>query len=254
MFYNIKIVFYIFIIIILIIIICNINNKKEYFTNINDLYESNISEQKSLNKNINDYTDVFNENPFVFFLLNNKDIQINKTTPYIIYNNTNIRARRNDSIHYSINNKKLNKFYEIWRYPDFINEKKRHSKNYMNKYINFFYENYVNKNKNNIFEFTSFHGILDNKVRLWTQLIKNYGRKISSTIMPITYLIPDDEKIFYKDYYYKNNGNKFILKNSYMGGKSGIKISNSYQEIIGIFNKNKNNSIYFVRRYFMSWK
>ena len=244
MFYNIKNVIYIFIIIVLIIITCSIINKKEYFTNINDLYESNISEKKNLNKYINDYTDVFNENPFVFFILNNKDIKINKITPYIIYNNNNVRARRNDSIHYSIYSKKLNKKYEIWRYPDFLNEEKRHSKKYMNNYINFLYEKYINKNKNNIFEFTSFHGILDNKVRLWAQLIKKYGRKISSTVMPITYLIPDDEKIFYNDYYYKNNGNKFILKNSYLGGKSGIKISNSYQEIIGIFNENKNNSIY----------
>ena len=49
MFYNIKNVIYIFIIIVLIIITCSIINKKEYFTNINDLYESNISE-KNLNK------------------------------------------------------------------------------------------------------------------------------------------------------------------------------------------------------------
>ena len=74
--------------------------------------------------------------------------------------------------------------------------KKKDIVKYMNNYINFLYEKYINKNKNNIFEFTSFHGILDNKVRLWAQLIKKYGRKISSTVMPITYQYQMMKKYF----------------------------------------------------------
>lgn len=247
---NKNIYIYIFLFILLIIFYnyyLSNKKKKELFTNINELYQVNFDNKKNksnLSSNINDYTNIFTANPFVYFLSNNNDIQINKVHQYIQYNDLNISARRNDPIHYSIYNKKLNKLYEIWRYPDFINEKKRHSKFYMDQYINFFYKKYIDNNKNNIFEFTSYHGILDNKVRLWIQLVNKYGRNIASNVMPNTYLIPDDKKIFYQDYLHKKKNSKFVLKNSFMGGKSGIKITNSYQEIIDIFNKYENSSIY----------
>ena len=240
---NNKIIIYIIILCIIIFIFNIINNYSNNYSN-NNLYNySNISDWYiKNNKKINDYTDVLDNNPFVFFLLNNNDIKINKITNYINYNGINISARRKDPIHYSIYVKRLNQNYEIWRYPDFRDEYKRHSYNYMNNYINFLYKN-INYNKKNIFEFTCYHGILDNKVRLWQQLVKKYGVQESSIVMPRTYLIPDDKNIFYQDYNNKIENNKFILKNAFLGGKTGIKITNSYEYIISLFDKYKNQSI-----------
>jgi hypothetical protein len=94
----------------------------------------------------------------------------------------------------------------------------------------------TNKDVNYIFDYTGFHGILDNKVRLWISIKNKYGRDIANDIMGKTYLIPNDNELFINEY---TSNKKYILKNSFGGARSGLKITTDQVEILYHFNSNK---------------
>ena len=97
------------------------------------------------------------------------------------------------------------------------------------------------KTKNNIISCIPELIIFDNKLTLWKNILKYYNLNIAKSIMPNTYLIPDDKQRFKDDY--KNN-NKYILKKLYRGGKSGVTVINNYNQIIKEFDKGHNINKY----------
>jgi hypothetical protein len=168
----------------------------------------------------------------------NKDIEIVDIIKYINYDNTKVAGHIGQNILYKIYSKLKNKKYNILRYPDFRNEIKRHSLSYFKDYFDYLRNTIIIKNENYIFDFTGFHGIIDNKVRIWIKLMNKYGRKTANNIMGITYLIPNDKHLFINNYV---NGNKYILKNSYGGGRGSLKITNNKEEILHYFNSIHND-------------
>ena len=98
-----------------------------------------------------------------------------------------------------------------------------------------FLKNKLNNKNYYVLDFTGFHGILDNKVRLWISIYKKYGRKTANKIMGVTYLCPNDFLLFLKNY--KKN-KKYILKNSFGGARKSLKITKDKNEIIYQFEKN----------------
>ena len=170
---------------------------------------------------------------------NNSELKIINTQPSILYNKKNIKAFLDSVIIFEIYNKIDNNTYKIIRYPDFRNEIERHSYNHINKYLDFFKKNIIKENEKYILDFIGFHGIIDNKVNLWISLYKKYSRNIADEIMGETYLIPNDKKLFEKEY---NKNNKYILKNSFGGARSGLSVSNDLKEILKYFDENKLNN------------
>ena len=174
---------------------------------------------------------------FHYVLYNNHNNKIIDIKNSILYNNVNLTGQIGQKIKFDIYNKIDKKNYTIMRYPDFRNEIKRHCSinfaeyfSYVNTMIN------TNKDVNYIFDYTGFHGILDNKVRLWISIKNKYGRDIANDIMGKTYLIPNDNELFINEYI---NNKKYILKNSFGGARSGLKITTDQAEILYHFNSNK---------------
>ena len=219
------ILLFIILILLLIIIIT------WYFStqNVSKIYDNKFNQLKINNKNL--YTKVLDRNPFEFCIFNTPNLLVLNQQPYIIYDNQKIYARRKGDIYYQLQIDQIQ--YHLWRYPDFVNETKRHSLKYIDTYIKFLTQHHIKDKPNQIMEFTSYHGVLDNKVRLWNQLVKRYGTKKASRVMPFTYIIPNDKQSFITNCQGKLG--KYILKNSHLGGKTGIKITKSYDEILKYF-------------------
>lgn len=173
---------------------------------------------------------------FYELIQNIRTLRIFYTDPHILYNNKPIKAFLGSTILYEVYSELDNETYKIIRYPDFRNEIKRHSYDYINKYLNFFKKNILKNNEQYILDFIGFHGILDNKVNLWISLYQKYNRDIANQIMGETYLIPNDKKLFEKKY---NKNNKYILKNSFGGARSALLITNDLKEIFGYFDNEK---------------
>ncbi len=271
---QLKIFFSIMIVFILLILTIVITKKKllnnylygngvninESFTsnqyhNISSFYDNIQLKTKNPIRPNNNYTNYLDLLPLDWVIKNNPQLHVMKVENSLTYQGNQIFARRKSPIYYEIYSSFSRKAYQFYRYPDFMNEEKRHQLHYMNSYIQFLYRKLKLNSKNNqnnyIFEFTCFHGVLDNKIRLWRQLVKTYGRKVASQVMPESYLIPDDYELF-KNKYGNGNGNgnsnsnsnsihkkkiKFILKNAHKGGKSGLKVTNSTQYILDCFQK-----------------
>jgi len=185
------------------------------------------------NKN-NEFFDNNNTINEIFYnsILSNFDI--NNTKNSIEYNNQKITSLRGQYIYYEITDMNNNK-YIFMRYPDFRDEKLRHSKKNFMQYFNFLTNNFIQNNNNYIFDFVGYHGIIDNKVRLWIKLKEYYGRTTANSIMPKTYLIPTDYNIFIDEY---DENKKYILKNSFGGARSALLITSSKNEILDHFNNN----------------
>lgn len=146
-----------------------------------------------------------------------------------------VAGHSNSNIYYNININNIN--YNLYRYPDFRKRSrpywyKSHSKDYFFKYLSYFKQHYLNHTDNFILDFNGWHGVFDNKVRLWINLKNTYSRDIANKIMCKTYLFPGDKQEFIKDY---KKGNKFIMKNSFGGARTALKITNSYDEIMEHF-------------------
>ena len=110
------------------------------------------------------------------------------------------------------------------------------------QYFEFLKNNFIKPDKNYIFDFTGYHGIIDDKVRMWIKLKEEYGRELANYVMPKTYLIPNDYQIFLNDYDNNKLNKKYMLKNSFGGGRGSIKITKSKEEIISIFENNQANN------------
>lgn len=192
------------------------------------------NKENFVNKNL-----LENNDTFYNFLKNNKNIEIIDTKEYIEYKNNKLTGHIGTNIYYEIYSKEQNKKYIILRYADFRNEIKRHSISNINNYLQYLKNNFFNTNNNYILDFTGFHGYIDNKVNLWISIKNKYGRKKANEIMCTTYLIPNDETLFEKEY---NPNQKYILKNSFGGARSAIQITNSLKKINYYFNENKNNN------------
>jgi len=215
--------------IILCIILCII-----LFYIINSFILKGIKRSKL--KNIENFISFYSNETFEHSLKESFKI-INKNK-VITYNGNTNSAINGQIILFNTINKLDNKEYIILRWIDFRNEKLRHSKKYCIDYFEYLKKNFIKQNNNYIFDFVGYHGILDDKVRLWIKLKEVYGRDLANTITPKTYLIPTDYEIFMKEY---QEDKKYILKNSFGGARSSIKITRSKKEILDIFNKNKLN-------------
>ena len=68
------------------------------------------------------------------------------------------------------------------------------------------------------------------KTKLWNHLVDKYGRELSKTIIPETYVLDSkkDREIFLKNYVI---GDTYILKNK-LQQQMGVKISNNYKELV----------------------
>jgi len=166
-------------------------------------------------------------------LATNRNIKILDINRTIKYNKKDVVGFVNSSISYNILSN--GKEYTILRYPDFRDENLRHSKSHITKFLTHLNNNYFKPNKNYILDFTGFHGYIDNKVNLWVAIKNKFGRATADEVMCKTYLCPNDYDMFIKDYKpYK----KFILKNSFGGARSALKITDSIDEILGHFKSN----------------
>ena len=151
---NKSVVTFVFISVILslsLIIIKNIYNKI-YKTKLNEHFNNDIKDT------------------FKYSLNNIGNSKIIDNSPSIKYFDGEVKGFIGSPIKYilKINNKR----HYLYRYPDFRNEIKRHSKDYFNKYLSYFKQNHLNKTDNFILDFNGWHGVFDNKVRLWINLKK----------------------------------------------------------------------------------
>jgi len=160
-----------------------------------------------------------------------------KTINYNDSNNQKILGGHiGQNILFNVKNKFNNKNYIILRYPDFRDEILRHSKENLLNYFNYLKKTFIKNNENYIFDFAGYHGIIDDKVRLWIKLKETYNRELANTVMPTTYLMPNDYDIFMNEY---DENKKYILKNSFGGARSALKITISKDEILSYFEENK---------------
>ena len=195
-------------------------------------------------KTIEHFNSITNQT-FYYTLIKNKNIKILSISHSIQYNNINITGLIGQNILYKIYSKLENKEYILLRYPDFRNEVKRHSASYINSFFTYLNHSFIDPHKNYIFDFTGFHGIIDNKVRLWIKLKETFDRKTANTIMGTTYLIPNDKKLFLDNYMNSdrkyNGGRKYILKNSFGGARSALEITTNKDTILHYFNTTYQN-------------
>ena len=182
----------------------------------------------------------FNNETFYSFLEDIKNIEILDVKKFIKVGNKNLTGHIGQNIYFNFYNKLNKKYYILIRYPDFMNEILRHSEKNFKKYFSNL-SKIINLKKNYIFDFTSFHGIIDNKVRLYLSLRNYYSKSLADEIMGKTYLIPNDLKIFLKNY---NRNKKYILKNSFGGARSALTITKSKDEILSYFNQNSRINFY----------
>lgn len=96
---------------------------------------------------------------------------------------------------------------------------------------NYKYKDLTKINVNNqqqIISYMSGSGVLGSKERLWKNLLNYYGRYKAETIMPPTYIFPQDTEIFFKRF---NKNNTYILKNEKQR-QNGLKITKNKNEIV----------------------
>jgi len=168
---------------------------------------------------------------------------IKKKNLGITYKNMYVSGCGSDII-YDIENPKDQKKYTIFRYTDFGDEILRHSKQHFDEYFNFLRHRAIRRDRSYIFDFVGYHGIIDDKVRMWIRLKDYYGRRMADKIMAKTYLIPNDYNLFLKEY---DKNKKYILKNSFGGARSALKITTKKNELLRHFEINrlkKYNPIY----------
>lgn len=96
------------------------------------------------------------------------------------------------------------------------------------KYTELSYMNTKPTNKHQIISTISQNNVLGSKVLIWISLINKYGRQISSTIMPNSFIFPKDVNIFNKSY----SKHKMYMMKSEQQRQLGLKLSNNYNEII----------------------
>ena len=197
---------------------------------INNILVLKVENFSNKETNINNYDTFYN------FIKNNKNFKVLEINKSINYKNNNIPGFIGTNIYYKIYSKLDKKEYIILRYPDFKNEKKRHSIENINNYLIYIKYNYLKNDKNYILDFTGFHGYIDNKVKLWISIKNKYGRDKADEIMCKTYLCPNDHDIFKLNF---NKNKKYVLKNSFGGARSALTITDSFEEINEHFNKNK---------------
>lgn len=99
-------------------------------------------------------------------------------------------------------------------------------------------------NKHQLINIIPQNGILGSKEHLWRILVKHYGRDYASTIMPSSYILPEDIHYFNIEY---NNGNIFVLKTEEQR-QLGLTITDDYNEIIRCNNKDS-KKCKIVQRY-----
>lgn len=231
---NVLILLIVFIISLLGIVYLNQSNLHyESFENYDkDVSISKYYEIKNSNRGL--YEPNMKELGIMYMLQHNSELFIRSADRFIMYQKYRVPARRGQPIHMNIYSSFTHKSYDVWRYPDFLNEYRRHSKQFMSKYLNYFKTTILpTLNNNSILDFIGFHGVLDNKINLWICLEKTYGRDVAASIMPMNYLIPKDIDLF-KETYRNQPDTPFILKNAHIGNKESIHLSNSYQEICQI--------------------
>ena len=187
-----------------------------------------------VNKNIENFSLIKNDT-FYDFIHNNKYFEVIDTNRAIKYGSEELTGHIGTNINYKIYSKLKNKDYIILRYPDFRSEIKRHSIDNFNNYLNYLKNYYFNQSNNYILDFTGFHGFIDNKVNLWIDIKNKYGRLKADEVMCKTYLCPNDYELFLNEF----DNKKYILKNSFGGARSALKITNSKDEIIQYFEDNK---------------
>lgn len=105
-----------------------------------------------------------------------------------------------------------------------------------NDYSNKSYLDIVNTSSmtktNQIIGYVYNNSMLGSKEMIWRNLVKKYGREHSSTVMPKSYIFPEDLTIFNSEY---GSHKHYILKTEQQRQR-GLKLSNNYNEII---NSNK---------------
>lgn len=224
----------------------NTNNiVTEDFTVISHIFDQQYQQLLRANTKTTPYTRVFQLDPLVYSITHNPEIKIIDVLPYINYQGRRLKSRRSGALLYHLYFSKFEKRGIFCLYPDFINEKARHSIQNLQSYFKYFNQHILTPILTDtsllIMNYTCYHGILDNKVRLWSRLVQQYGRSIASGVMPPTYLIPDDYTSFKNDYqnYTKQGIHKFVLKNAFLGGKSGIRLTTQLDEIESIFKNAK---------------
>ena len=72
----------------------------------------------------------------MYMLQHNSELLILSADRFIVYQKYRVPARKGQPIHLTIYSSFTRKNYEIWRYPDFQNEYRRHSKQFMSGYLN----------------------------------------------------------------------------------------------------------------------
>lgn len=91
-------------------------------------------------------------------------------------------------------------------------------------------------NKHQIINLVSNNGSIGSKKQIWKTLSNYYGRNKASTIMPPSYIFPQDLDIFKKNY----DKNKMYMLKSEKQRQEGLKLSSNYNKII---NSNKDGYI-----------
>ena len=97
-------------------------------------------------------------------------------------------------------------------------------------------------NKNQVVSYISRNGILGSKENIWKMLNKYYGRNDASTIMPRSYIFPNDKSIFAKEYL----STKHYIMKTEAQRQTGLKLSNNFDEII---NSRDNGGYKIVQEY-----
>ncbi len=93
--------------------------------------------------------------------------------------------------------------------------------------------------KHQIINLVSNNGALGNKRQLWINLGNYYGRDGASTIMPPSYVFPQDKDVFKKAF----DKNKMYMMKAEKQRQEGLKLSNKYDEIV---NSHKNKDKYVI--------
>lgn len=102
-------------------------------------------------------------------------------------------------------------------------------------------KNLIIKNNNQIVFMVSDSWLIGTKKFLWKVLQDKYGTVFSSSIMPKTYIMPEDRKIFLKEY-----GKKMYILKQEKQRQEGLYLSKNKNDIL---NKTKNGLFKVVQEY-----
>ena len=107
-----------------------------------------------------------------------------------------------------------------------------------NKLTNESIKNIKVKDPRQIISFLHNNHLISSKQMLWTTLVNYYGREHTSTIVPPSYLMLNDENEFKKSY----KPNKTYILKSEKQRQEGLRITNNFKEIINC-RKSPNNYV-----------